>query len=214
MQRLRNTLDTLAALTVLVVGSYAGYGMYTKSKPPTPPKVEIPKDPLPLEGLPTLGQPTAQVGIVEFSDFQCPYCARFALDTFPQVKSQLIDAGKVRFYFANFPLEGIHKYARPAATAAVCAQDFWQAHDLLFNKQSELADTISLVPQRLVFDEIGVGFPPECTKAVDNTIALGKKFHVSGTPHFFVGTIAGNSLQIKSVLSGAVSFDTLAKEIQ
>jgi len=89
---------------------------------------------------PAKGPADAKVTVVEFSDFQCPYCARFVLETFPQILSTYGD--KVRFVFMNFPLSQIHENAEKAAEASECANEqgaFWQYHDILFANQSALA---------------------------------------------------------------------------
>ncbi|HUS83145.1 MAG TPA: thioredoxin domain-containing protein [Dehalococcoidia bacterium] len=89
---------------------------------------------------PTKGPKDAKVTIVEFSDFQCPYCARFVTQTMPQILSTYGD--KVLFAFRNYPLPPeMHPYAQKAAEASECANDqgaFWQYHDLLFEKQNDL----------------------------------------------------------------------------
>jgi protein-disulfide isomerase len=82
---------------------------------------------------PYLGSKEAPLTIVEFTDFQCPYCNRFFVDTFPRLKKDYIDTGKARFYSVNYPL-GFHADAFRAAEAARCAADqnrFWQMHDFM-----------------------------------------------------------------------------------
>ena len=86
------------------------------------------------------GDPKATVKLVEFSDFQCPYCSRHVLETGPQLDAAYIATGKVLHVFRHFPLD-IHPNAVPAAQAAYCAgqQDpkfFWGMHDWLFANQS------------------------------------------------------------------------------
>jgi protein-disulfide isomerase len=86
----------------------------------------------------TKGSATAPVTVYEMSDFQCPYCRRFALETFPILDQEYVQAGKVRWVFINFPLVSIHPNAEPAAEVAMCAakQDkFWTVHDLLYRNQ-------------------------------------------------------------------------------
>ncbi len=84
------------------------------------------------------GSATAPVTVYEMSDFQCPYCRRFALETFPALEQEYIKAGKVRWVFVNFPLVSIHPNSEPAAEVAMCAArqgKFWPVHDLLFRNQ-------------------------------------------------------------------------------
>lgn len=88
-----------------------------------------------LEGYPSMGNPDASVTIVEYSDFACPYCKRFAEETLPQIKEQYVDSGKVRFVFKDFMVVGGDR----AAEAAHCAGEqgkYWEYHDTLFANQA------------------------------------------------------------------------------
>jgi protein-disulfide isomerase len=83
------------------------------------------------------GSPTAPVTVFEMSDFQCPYCRRHALETYPALEREYITPGKVRWVFVNFPLP-MHPNATPAAEVAMCGAQqgkFWPIHDLLFEHQ-------------------------------------------------------------------------------
>ena len=88
------------------------------------------------------GATGAPVTVYEMSDFQCPYCRRFALETFPTLEREYIATGKARWIFVNFPLTSIHPNAVAAAEVAVCAAHqgaFWQVHDLLYTHQDTWA---------------------------------------------------------------------------
>ena len=92
--------------------------------------------------LPSLGDENAPVTIVEFSDFECPFCKSLFDETLPQIKKEFIDTGKVKFYYRHYPLTSIHPNAQLAAEASECANDqdkFWDYHDLLFENQVEWA---------------------------------------------------------------------------
>jgi protein-disulfide isomerase len=89
------------------------------------------------------GDPNAKITIVEYSDFQCPFCSR-AKATMDQILKDY--QGKVKLYYKQFPLTSIHQYAQKAAEASECAEDqgkFWEYHDKLFDNQGSL-DTASL----------------------------------------------------------------------
>ena len=89
----------------------------------------------------TKGSASAPVTVYEMSDFQCPYCARFALEIFPTLDAEYIQTGKIRWIFVNFPLP-MHPNATPAAEVAMCAAKqgkFWPVHDLLFRNQKTWA---------------------------------------------------------------------------
>ena len=88
------------------------------------------------------GSPSAPVTVYEMSDFQCPYCKRFAQETFPEIERRYITPGKVRWVYINFPLTNLHPHAVPAAELSLCAarqNGFWRVHDLLFQYQETWA---------------------------------------------------------------------------
>ena len=96
-----------------------------------PVNIDIPSD------IPQLGDPNAKVTMVEFADFQCPYCGQWQQTVFQEIKSKYIDTGKVRFVFMDFAFLGAESIR--AAEASRCAADqnkFWEYHDYLFTKQS------------------------------------------------------------------------------
>jgi protein-disulfide isomerase len=99
--------------------------------------------PLEAQSAPSLasrarGVATAPITVYEMSDFQCPYCRRFALNIFPDLDREYVASGKVRWVFINFPLTTLHPNSVPAAEVAMCAAKsgkFWEVHDLLFRNQ-------------------------------------------------------------------------------
>ena len=84
------------------------------------------------------GSPQAPITVFEMSDFQCPYCRRHAVESFPLIEAEYIETGKVRWVYVNFPIPSLHPNAVPAAQTAMCSADqgaFWPVHDLLFLHQ-------------------------------------------------------------------------------
>ena len=97
----------------------------------------------------TRGAASAPITIYELSDFQCPFCRRQAVETFPAIEREYITTGKVRWIFLNFPLTQIHPNALAASEFAMCAaklDKFWPAHDLLFTYQGKWAPLKDPVP--------------------------------------------------------------------
>ena len=146
---------------------------------------------------PALGQADAPVVIVEFSDFQCPYCARFAQQTFPQLKREYIDTGKARLVFRDFPLS-FHQNAMSAAEAAQCAYEqdaFWEMHDKLFANQREWAGSADAKQVFINYaEELGIDLERfrECLDSeryreeIQGDFKDGVSYGVRGTPTFFI----------------------------
>jgi protein-disulfide isomerase len=116
------------------------------------------------------GSPSAPVTVYEMSDFQCPYCRRHAMETFPALEREYVRTGKVRWIFINFPLTSIHPNAVPAAAFAMCAarhDKFWPAHDLLFRHQETWAPLQNPAPFLLTLVD-SLKLPrPETTRCLE-----------------------------------------------
>ena len=107
----------------------------------TPRATATPTAELDLSAAPVQGSLDAKVTLVEFSDFQCPFCRRFYNDAYQNIKTDYVDTGKINHVWMNFPLDSIHPAARPAAYVAMCAEDqgkFNEVHDALFDEQNVL----------------------------------------------------------------------------
>jgi protein-disulfide isomerase len=142
---------------------------------------------------PSIGRDDAPVTIVEFSDYQCPFCSR-AEPVVKQVLAKYPDT--VRLVYRHFPLDSVHPQARPAAIAAVCADAqgrFWEFHDKVFASQDELssdklaglADELDL--DRATFDDCIAS--EAAAKTVADDLADGQSAGTTGTPAFFVNGI-------------------------
>ena len=148
----------------------------------------------------TIGSDSAPVEVVEYSDFECPFCARFATLQMPAVRRQLIETGVVRWRFRDYPLPN-HQYSRYAAHAAQCAGEqgrFWEMHDAIFADHS-WAQT-GKNPARL-FNAMAerAGVDPAAYKAcmesnrfaarIEASREEGEARGVGGTPSFFVNGV-------------------------
>src|SRR5262245_24620096 len=135
VSRMRTALEIIATLA-MIAASVTIVVNYTRSEPTARSnQPAIPKEPITIGSQPSLGVPAAKVAIIEFSDFQCPFCARYANDILPKLIETYVNTGKVRYTFNHMPLEKIHRSALKAAEAAECAADrgqFWPFHDQLF----------------------------------------------------------------------------------
>jgi protein-disulfide isomerase len=145
-----------------------------------------------------IGEPDAPVTIVEYTDFQCPYCSRHFTQTFPQIKENFIDTGVVRYVFKDFPLTSIHAQANAAAEAARCAGDqdaYLEMHDVLFemqgewNGRSDAADLFIGYAENLGLDTDSFGDCLQSQKyaaAIEADVVEGSQLGVRGTPAFFI----------------------------
>lgn len=148
---------------------------------------------------PSVGSERAKVTIVEFSDFECPFCRRFWKDTLPQIKNEYIDTGKVKFVYRDYPLP-FHPGAQPAAEGAECADDqgkFWEMHDKIFAEQEKQGQgTIQFGVQdvKTWASQIGLDINSfnQCLDSgkykseVEKDFADGSAYGVSGTPTLFI----------------------------
>jgi len=154
-----------------------------------------------LDDDPFKGNADAPVTIVEFSDFQCPFCLRFYQQTLPSIMENYVDTGKVKFVYRDFPLDSLHPNARPAHIAAECADEqgeFWRYHDVLFEKQAEWQRLPSSDLQSSLIqfaDDLGlqtVSFESclesqEMADEVNKDVLEATRYGISGTPTFFIG---------------------------
>jgi protein-disulfide isomerase len=145
-----------------------------------------------LAGRPFMGDPNAKIKIVEFSDFQCPYCDRARVE---MTKTMASFPKDVAFYFLHFPLDS-HPEARPAAAAAECANrqgKFWPLHDKLFENAQALSPTvIDQLAQQVGLDMAmfnACKSDPTVTKLVAEDQAQGEEAGVEGTPSFFINGV-------------------------
>ena len=173
-----------------------------------------------LNDSPILGSNEAKVAIVEFSDYQCPFCSRFFLQSFHKLKQHYIDTGKVKLAFRNFPLS-IHPQAKNAAVAAQCAGKqgaYWKMHDALFSNQRRLGPPLyEDLARKLKLDTKAF---QECTrentqmsKVIDADLVYGESLGVSGTPTFFVGRVQDEQIVDVKQIVGAQPYQVFAQAL-
>jgi protein-disulfide isomerase len=177
--------------------------------------------PVDLKGHPIQGSETAKVTLVEFSDYQCPYCGRHARETHPQIEKQYIETGKLRYVFFDMPLESIHKFAFQAAEAVRCAGaqgKYWEMHKRLFANQQALA------PWDAHAKALDLDVPKfdACMKsnefigAIRQDMAVAQKLGVAATPSFLFALTNPNDPERVTgltLLRGAQPFSYFKTEI-
>ena len=150
---------------------------------------------------PVLGSSNAPVTMIEFSDFQCPFCSQYFTQTLPAVEKNYIDSGKVKLVFKNMPLENLHPNAKAAAMAAECANEqgkFWDYHNKLFSNQNSWAN-LSSVNVTSTFKQYALQIGLDTTNfnscvdsskyadKVNKDSKDGASYGATGTPTFFIG---------------------------
>ncbi|HJR84102.1 MAG TPA: DsbA family protein [Nitrososphaeraceae archaeon] len=170
---------------------------------------------------PAIGSLDANLTMVEFSDFQCPFCASFFSNTLSQIKTEYIDTGKIKFVYKHYPL-GIHQNAKTASVASECAKEqgmFWEYHDLLLGNQTAwetLSGNDTSAALIKYAESIGLDttkFKPcldsmRYERNVDADVQEGDLKSVTGTPSFFIGS-EGNYILIE----GAQPFESFKQVI-
>lgn len=163
------------------------------------PATDVVQVPL-LPDEPVRGSADAPLTLVEFTDYQCPYCRRFQAEVWPRLKREWVDTGKLRVVVRDLPL-GFHAGALPAAEAAHCAAEqgqFWAMHDALLKPATGLDETGLEAQARIV----GLDVPRfrDCVAskryamAIARNAALASSLGINGTPAFVMGTVHRNLL--------------------
>ncbi|RJQ37786.1 DsbA family protein [Candidatus Parcubacteria bacterium] len=185
----------VVAGAIVYSGGLPTGGLTATPTPPSAPPAAVDMAAL-VDDDPMLGDPNAPVTIVEFSDFECPFCNRFWLTTLPLLRATYIETGKARLVYRDFPLSNIHANAAPAAEAAQCAHEqgkFWEFHDRLFENQAALGPATyretaaALGLNTAQFDQcVSSG---KYRAEVQNDFEAGRAAGVSGTPTFYINGI-------------------------
>jgi len=174
-----------------------------------------------LEGAQMKGASDARVVLVEFSDFQCPFCARYATGSYPQIVRDYVDSGRVRYAFMNFPIESLHPAAFKQHVAAACAADqgrFWEMHDRLVADQ-KAADTRALAGHATAIGLDAAKFRA-CldgdahVAAIRKSMKTGEAIGVNGTPTFLIGMLGSDQIfKASKVVSGARPYSAFKEAI-
>jgi len=164
-----------------------------------------------------MGDKYAPILMVEFSDYQCPFCRKFYNETLPQIKENYIDTGLVKFVYRDLPLISLgHTDATPAANAAECARDqegddmYFAYHDLIFEGQNELGNGTVAIPEESLYayaEELGLDIDEftSCQENLDfedeiaEDTAVARSIGIGGTPAFVING---------EVVTGAYPYET------
>lgn len=218
-----STVGLLCLMAGYGLGSFTGGANIIAMQPSVPsvpdtiaqaPSVpETTAEPATTDDDPMIGDEDAAVTIVEFTDYQCPFCARHFTQTHGQIMSQYVDTGKVKLVVRDYPLS-FHPHAQKAAEATECADEqgkFWEMHDKLFETQDSWSNaTDSVATFKQFATDLGLNAASFNTcldsgaqaQEVAADLAAGSAAGISGTPGFWVIGPDGQS----KLISGAYPF--------
>jgi protein-disulfide isomerase len=172
-----------------------------------------------LSGVQMLGNKDAPITIVEYTDYQCPFCQRFHVSAYPEIKKNYIDTGKVRFYSKDLPLD-FHPNAMRAALAARCAGEqnkFWELRDVMGQNPDKLdMDHIAGFAEAMKMDGKSLRACVDSNKYKDSVqadVLEAMKVGANGTPTFVVGRSIGNGVEGELVL-GALPYQVFDEKLK
>lgn len=220
ISRSKAILDGLSTVIVIVTSCALLWTLAHRTPSAVSPAVE------PLAGL-RIDSPagtvlgTGATALVEFTDFQCPYCRRFAVEVWPVLKKELVDTNRVRYLAFHFPLERLHPLALGASTAAECAGEqgrFWEMRELLFDDPDGLEQSGLLARARQLNLELNAF--AKCLddqRTVDRVranVEEGKRLGVTATPTFFTGIVESDgAIRLVGRIRGGADADFMSKQL-
>jgi protein-disulfide isomerase len=168
------------------------------------------------------GAAGASLAIIEYADFECPFCRRFEHDTLPQIRATYIETGQVKYFYRDFPL-AFHEHSMSAAQAARCAAEqgkFWEMHDSLFEEPAALGTAD--VERRAGALGLDLGRLEACVSGghpgglIQKSMSEAAQMQINGTPTFLIGTIApnGDIVNVRQTLVGAYPFEAFKAKIE
>lgn len=222
VRRLKNIFDVLATV-LLVIASSLFIWTQVESRwlrvPPKPQVQDVADLSIKASAIRNVNG-TGSAALVEFTDFECPFCGEFARQTAPAAK-QFVASGTLRHVVLNSPLEQIHPHARRAAEAAECAARqgrYWEMHARLFSDRINL-DSNGLMQsgKALGLDETTFAhcLSGEATDLITADIAEARRLGVRATPTLFLGKVQSDgSIVLMKRIGGAVSIDDLKRIVE
>lgn len=206
-------LDTVANVVTIAVGVailatvVVGFISPAVRRNTNGPGLKVPEEPLRIEGATRVGSPKAKIALIEYVDFQCPYCRRFALSVLPALRAKYVETGQVLLVFRHFPLSS-HPLAAAAAESAACADEqgkFSEAYEALF-RSAQIADVVEELPASLdlAADEFTVCLTQRAKRQVEEDVATAAPMNISSTPVFLVGTLERDGrVKVRQIVRGA-----------
>jgi protein-disulfide isomerase len=160
---------------------------------------------------------TPHVALIEFSDFQCPFCSNYAKVTYQRIQREFVDTGKVEYVFFNYPLEQLHPLALRASEVVECAGQqgkFWEMHDALFQTRSALSEehfVKQAVALQLRLPQFRTCLTGSMLPRIRNQVGQADQAGVTSTPTFLIGRLeSSGKVQIMFRIRGSAPYATFA----
>ncbi len=218
----KSSLRTISVVMLtLLVGVYLGSQFFSPKSATTTTTIQQ-RVQVSVDDDPFLGSSDAPLTVIEFSDFQCPFCRSAYQSILPQLKKDYVETGKIKFVYRDFPLS-FHPMSEKSAEAADCANDqgkFWEMHNKIFDEQAKLGTgTIQYNVTDINNWASGIGLDAakfdlcldsgKYVQEVRKDASDGGRAGVQGTPTFFIG----NSKNGYVIIPGAVPYATFKQAV-
>jgi protein-disulfide isomerase len=221
-ERLQNDIEALKAGQKAIMNELQEIKKLRSARGEERPPIRDINTTLSVAGAFSKGDTQATLTLVEFTDYQCPFCGRHVRETLPKLEQEYIATGKLKYVARDFPLDMIHPLARKASEAFWCANDQGKGeamHDRLFANQQQLQ------PEALEKHAEALGLDVQAFKTclgsskytdkINASLKEGQKVGVTGTPAFLLGYTQAAGAEVKAVkfLVGSLPFDTFKDNI-
>ena len=220
--RFQPVIDLATSFMMLFATAVLIWQYWPRSRPADLP---LPKTPISIAGTASIGDARAEAIVMVFTDFECPYCAQFALGPVRQLSDTLIRDGKTAILIRHYPIEQIHTSAFPTAVAVECARQqdkFEEVHEFIFERQTMLkdmvADSFQLVVKAVGLD--GVQFlgcinGSEAADRVRADLAQARRLGVAATPSVIVGRrVQGDRAQLVERVNGPLTAAAVGASVE
>lgn len=208
--RVRASMDVITTLAILGTCAALLWNTHQRGRV-GPPLVPVPSGDVSMDGAAIKGSREARIGLIMWTDYQCPFCARFERETLPIIEREYVATGRVLLAVRQHPLPAVHPLAFEAATVAVCAHRqgrFWDLHERLFQIQAD-RDPAAV---RRIAGEAGLDMEafapcrsdPSAEARVRSDAETAIEFGLNGTPAFLIGALRdGGTMEVWTALAGA-----------
>jgi len=218
---LKKDIEDLKQNQQIIIKELQSIKAILSTRPTPPPEINVRGMEIDLKGIPGISKSTAKLVMIEFTDYQCPYCGSYSRETFPQIKKLYVDSGIIDYYAFDLPLPG-HQFASKAAEASHCAEEqgkYWEMHSQLMANQASL-DKLSSYAAALNLD---ISKYEEClnsskySKSIAGDLAVAGKLGITSVPGFILAARDPKNPAIVKGISvvrgGAMPFIVFQKEI-